>query len=188
MREIKSIFDLAITRIAIILNAVLIIAKISRYSFSLYWFNLAYVLIGLLLVPVTFAIVVMRRRTLKHKWMFPFVQLPMFLYFLALSLCTVFILPIMFIIHDIGQQKTIQCLTAPDRSYTLTVKYNQHNMFIHGQGDYTIEKSTRWLPFLERAIYEVPVSDLWATDTLFIRWVAPNTIVIIENDDTLKVD
>jgi hypothetical protein len=196
MREIKSIFDLWIVRIAIIFNACVLLARIWGNSSELFWpiwFNIGLAFIGAVLLVVSSAIVIKRRHSLGHKWMFPLGQLPAILVLNLTILYVIIVLPMRMIAPGaIPQGNIVQSISSPDSSYTLTVRYSEHNIFIHGRGDYVIMKSKKRLQYLGlekiSCIYTVPVSNKLPNDTPFIRWVAPDTIVIDENDDTLKVD
>jgi hypothetical protein len=190
MRDIKSIFDLRIVQCAIIVNLLLVLSWLTHYTFRGVWADRIFLLCGFLLVPISIIHIHRQPRWLRYNWMEFIVQIPILIKLVPMIVASVFIIPISlwagieFSAHD------IQRLASEDGNCSLAVRYRCYSAaFSHGVGEYTIEKSTKWFPFLEHAIYYIPstrLEPLNPADT-FIKWQGLDSILVVENDVVLKV-
>jgi hypothetical protein len=187
----KSIFDILPVRLGITLNVLVLLELILPYSLRGVWADVCIFVGAIIVAAFDLVYVVVKRKTLFHKWLLPLSQLPSYLVLLLLLVC----IPIpgllfgpLFAFGEIAATHDLFSSKSPDDSFELTVRYIPVGAYTGGAGRYRIVKTRWWLPVVETSVFYDSHTDKPDTDTLFLIWISADSILIEETNERIAVD
>jgi hypothetical protein len=121
----KSIFDVLPVRLGIALNVLVLLQLILPHSLRGVWADVSIFVGAIIVAAFDLVYVVVKRKTLFHKWLLPLSQLPSYLVLLLLLVCIPILgllLGPLFAVFEILGSHDLLSSKSPDDSFELTVR------------------------------------------------------------------